>query len=136
MANMIETDAVELEQAETDRGKTGFLAAGGIIGAIVASSCCILPLALTLLGVGGAWMSNLRALTPYQPYIIAITVAFIGFGFYQVYWKPRTVCAADAACARPLPNRLVKSGLWLGTVLVLAALTFPYWFESIEPYLP
>jgi mercuric ion transport protein len=136
MAEIIETDGIELEEQVENRGKTGFLAAGGVIGAIVASSCCVIPLVLTLLGVSGAWMSNLRALSPYQPYFIAMTAVFIGFGFYRVYWKPRQVCDVGAACAQPLPDRLVKSGLWIGTMLVLIALTFPYWFASIEPYLP
>jgi mercuric ion transport protein len=136
MANTIESDGVEFEAQEANPVKPGLFAAGGILGAIGASACCILPLTLTLFGVSGAWMSNLRALTPYQPYFMAMTVVMIGFGFYQVYWKPRQVCAAGDACARPLPNRLVKSGLWTGTILVLAAATFPYWFGIIEPYLP
>ena len=136
MADIIETVGVEHDEQTVIQGKTSFFAAGGIIGAIVASSCCVIPLVLTLLGVSGAWMSNLRALAPYQPYFIAMTAVFIGFGFYQVYWKPRQVCNVGAACAQPLSNRLVKSGLWIGTVLVLIALTFPYWFAGIEPYLP
>ena len=136
MADLIETAGVELEEQAVNQYKTSFLAAGGVIGAIVASSCCVIPLVLALLGVSGAWMSNLRAMAPYQPYFIAMTAVFIGFGFYRVYWKPRQVCDVGAACARPLPSRLVKSGLWIGAVLVLIALTFPYWFASIEPYLP
>ena len=136
MANISESNAIESDAAEATQAKTGFLAAGGIIGALVASSCCVLPLVLTIFGVSGAWMSNLRALAPYQPYFIAATIAVIGYGFYHVYWKPRQACAVGAACARPLPNRLVKTGLWIGSVLVLIALTFPYWFELIVPYLP
>ena len=136
MADLIETAGVELEEQTVNQYKTSFLAAGGVIGAIVASSCCVIPLVLALLGVSGAWMSNLRAMAPYQPYFIAMTAVFIGFGFYRVYWKPRQVFDVGAACARPLPSRLVKSGLWIGMVLVLIALTFPYWFASIEPYLP
>jgi len=136
MANTIETDGIELEDQEASSGKSGLFAAGGILGAIGASACCLLPLVLTLFGVSGAWMSNLRAMSPYQPYFVAMTVVFIGFGFYRVYWQPRQACAIGAACARPLPNQLVKSGLWIGTILVLAALTFPYWFGFIEPYLP
>ena len=136
MASTIESGEVGSTEQSSSGSKSGLLATGGILGALAASSCCILPLALTLFGVSGAWMSNLRALTPYQPYITAITLVFIGFGFYQVYWKPQRVCAADGACAKPLPNRLVKTGLWIGTILVLTALTFPYWFASIEPFLP
>jgi mercuric ion transport protein len=46
----------------------GLAAAGGLLGALAASSCCIVPLALFTLGVGGAWIGNLAALEPYQPY--------------------------------------------------------------------
>ena len=136
MESMIENSEIEPEGQVTSDAKAGFFATGGIIGALAASSCCIVPLALTLFGVSGAWMSNLRALSPYQPYFIAMTAIMISFGFYRVYWKSRQACAVDGACARPLPDRLVKSGLWVGTILVLIAFTFPYWFASIEPYLP
>lgn len=136
MTNTIKTSEDTTHKSEESRGKTSFFAVSGVIGAIAASSCCVLPLALTLLGVSGAWMSNLRTLTPYQPYFILATAVLIGLGFYGAYWKPRQVCTVDAACSKPLPNKLVKLGLWLGTALVVIALTFPYWFDSIEPYLP
>ena len=42
-------------------GKAGWAAAGGILGALAASSCCILPLALFMLGISGAWIGNLTA---------------------------------------------------------------------------
>ncbi len=99
-------------------------AAGGLLGALAASSCCILPLVLFSVGVSGAWIGNLTALAPYQPYFIAFTIAALGFGFYRVY-GPRKACADGAACARPLPNKLVQAGLWLATALVGAAMAFP-----------
>lgn len=49
-------------------------AVGGIVGAIAASACCIAPLALFSLGVSGAWIGNLTACAPYQPYFIAATI--------------------------------------------------------------
>jgi mercuric ion transport protein len=109
---------------------------GGLLGAIAASSCCVLPLVLTLLGVSGAWMSNLRAMAPYQPYFVALAFAALTYGFYQVYWKPRVACAEDEACAKPLPNRLVKAGLWTGTAITIGAVSFPVWFPWVVPYLP
>ncbi len=51
------------------------VATGGILGAIAASSCCIAPLVLFSLGSSGAWIGNLTALAPYQPYFIAATLA-------------------------------------------------------------
>jgi mercuric ion transport protein len=100
------------------------VAAGGILGAMAASSCCVLPLVFVSLGVSGAWIGNLTALAPYQPCILALTIAMLGYGFYSVYWPPRQACA-DGTCERPLPNRAVKLGLWLGTALVAVALIFP-----------
>lgn len=102
------------------------VAGGGILGALAASSCCILPLALFSVGVGGAWIGNLTALAPYQPVFVAITLGFLGYGYYLVYWRARTTCDDDAACARPIPNRAVKIALWTATALVAAALVFPY----------
>ena len=51
--------------AENERGDAGrqhLIAAGGILGALAASSCCIVPLILFSLGIGGAWIGNLTAL--------------------------------------------------------------------------
>jgi len=106
--------------------RQGWIAAGGLLGALAASSCCLLPLALFSLGIGGAWIGNLTALTPYQPYFVAATLGCLGAGFYLVYLRPRRACAAGGACARPLPGRVVKTSLWVATVLVAASLAFPY----------
>ena len=114
-----------LENIEETR-RQGLVAAGGILGAIAATSCCIVPLALFSLGITGAWIGTLAALTPYQPIIIPITGGFLGYGYYLVYWKPKNAYAEGSACARPLPNRIVKSALWSATVLVAAAIAFPY----------
>ncbi len=108
-----------------ERSRVRLIAAGGILGALAASSCCILPLVLFSLGISGAWISNFTALAPYKPYFAAGTLALLGYGYYLVYVKPKQACA-DGACARPLPNRLVKSSLWIATVLVVAALAFDF----------
>ena len=100
------------------------MAAGGLLGALAASSCCILPLTLFGLGVSGAWIGNFTRLAPYQPWFIAATAAFLGYGYWLVYRSSRLACADGEACARPLPNRIVKAGLILATILVIAALGF------------
>jgi mercuric ion transport protein len=99
-----------------------FMAAGGLLGALAASSCCILPLLLFGLGVSGAWIGNFTQLAPYQPWFIAATISFLACGYWLVHRSRRLACADDAACARPLPNRLVKAGLIVATILVAAAL--------------
>ena len=115
-----------LSAAPRDESRRSWVVAGGVLGAIAASSCCILPLALFSLGVGGAWIGNLTALAPYQPIFVAITFGFLGYGYWLVYRKPKTACVDGSACARPLRGRIVKLALWLATALVAAAIAFPY----------
>src|SRR6266481_123029 len=74
------------------------MAAGGLVGALAASSCCILPLVLFSLGVSGAWIGNFTRLAPYQPYFIAVTIAFLGCGYWLVYRAARVACAGGEAC--------------------------------------
>lgn len=106
--------------------KVRWVAAGGILGALAASTCCVLPLVLFSLGISGAWIGQLTALSPYQPIFIALTLLCLGYGYWLVYRKPKPACEDGLACARPLPNRLVKTLLWLATVLVLIAFVWPY----------
>lgn len=103
-----------------------FAVAGGLLGSLAATSCCILPLALFSIGASGAWIGNLTALAPYQPFFVALTLGSLGYGYWLVYWRPRAACAEGDACARRVPNRLVKFGLWIATVTVAAALAFPF----------
>jgi mercuric ion transport protein len=106
-------------------------AVAGILGALAASSCCILPLLLFGLGVSGAWIGNLTRLAPYQPFFIGATLSFLGTGYWLVRRDSQRQCAEGAVCARPLSNRLVKTALLAATVLVLAALGFDF----IAPFL-
>jgi len=110
---------------ETARGQK-LMAVGGLLGALAASSCCILPVMLFSLGVSGAWIGNFTQLAPYQPYFIAATTGFLGTGYWLVYRSSKLACADGEACARPLPNRLVKAGLIIATILVIAALGFDF----------
>lgn len=109
-----------------DRRK-GWLAAGGVVGAILASSCCVVPLVLVMLGVSGAWIGNLTVLEPYKPLFAAVTLVFVGLGFWHVYFKPKAECAENSYCARPQSSILTKSALWIATILVAAALTINWW---------
>ena len=113
--DVVQTVSLSDDTGEPGRG-AGFLALGGILGAIAASSCCIVPLVLFSLGATGAWVGNLGALAAYQPYFIPLTLGFLGVGFYLVYRKPQAVCVDEVACARPMPKRFVKAGLWLSLI--------------------
>ena len=113
------------ERPESRTRASTLLAAGGVMAAIGASSCCVLPLVLFLAGASGAWISNLTALAPYQPVFLAVALVFLTIGFVRVYRTPKRACTADS-CASPTSNRAAKFGLWAAAILILAAVTFPY----------
>ncbi len=115
------------ETPETGSRKEGWLAAGGLLGAVLASSCCIAPLALVMLGVSGAWIGTLTALEPYKPAFAAVAVLFIGLGFRHVYFASRPSCEPGSLCAPPRSSALAKTALWTAAILVLLALTIGWW---------
>ncbi len=114
---------------DSESKKTRLVAAGGILGALGASACCVVPLVLFTLGISGAWIGILTALSPYKPVFITITLGFLGYGFWLVFRTSRP-CADGAVCARPLPGRLVKTALWVSTFLILLA-TFWTWIAPV-----
>ena len=117
--------ATEAEQAGVTHAQR-LLTAGGLLGALAASSCCVMPLALFALGVSGAWIGNLTQLAPYQPYFIAATTACLGGGYWLRYRSNRIACADGEVCGRPVSRRIVTAGLVAATVLVIGALAVDF----------
>jgi len=113
------------DQADQNPGR--MLAAGGILGAVLASSCCIVPLLLVMLGISGAWIGNLTSLEPYKPYFLTGTGLLLGLGFWQVYFKSKAACAVGTFCARPGAIRITKLVLWIASVLAVLSATINAW---------
>lgn len=85
------------------------------------------PVALGYVGCQWCLDSTLSALDPYKGYFAAVTLAFIGTGFWQVYKKGPAACKDGSYCPTPVSGRVTKITLWVATVLVLAALTIDWW---------
>lgn len=118
------------QSAETGTGQrqpADWLAAAALVGAGLASACCVVPLVLVMLGISGAWIANLTTLEPYKPYVGTATLALLGYGFWHVYFKPKPACAEGSYCARPKSGRITKAVLWLGLAIVILALTIDWW---------
>lgn len=101
-------------------------AAGGlfvaVVAGLVASACCAGPLILVLIGVGGAWVSDLTRLDPVRPWLTAVALGLLGYAHYR-YWRRRREAAC--ACAAP-PTWRQQWWLWAGTLLVAVAIALPY----------
>jgi mercuric ion transport protein len=65
------------------------------VAALLASSCCLVPLVLVSAGLSGAWLSNLRALQPYSPIFIGIAVVALALAGRSLF-RSSTSCRVDA----------------------------------------
>jgi mercuric ion transport protein len=101
----------------------------GLLAALGASACCVLPLALGAAGIGGAWLSALVALAPYRTLFRIIAILFIGAGFWLVYARRST---QGAGCANVNPQHLTKIVLWLGLVVLVVALSADWWVPLVS----
>ena len=79
-----------------------------------ASACCVGPLLLLSLGIGGAWIGHLTALEPYRPVFIVLTVLFLGLAFWKLYIMPRSCTIKDQCIAQTTPKRAANSVLDIG----------------------
>lgn len=102
----------------------GFLAAGGV-AAILASTCCLGPLILVLLGFSGAWIGNLTRLEPYRPYFLLAAIVALIFAARRIF-RPASACKPGEVCVLPRTRYLYKLLFGITVLLVLVAVTFPY----------
>lgn len=107
----------------TEITKTRLFASGGLLAALLASACCVIPLAFALIGVSGAWIGRLTALAPYQPVFLLFAAACVGVGFWRAYG----VANCDETCGTPLSRRLIRGALWLAAIILLIAATAEWW---------
>jgi len=114
----------------SNEAKTGGSIAAGFTAALGASVCCAGPFVLVALGIGGAWLANLRALQDYYYLFVAAALAFFGFAFYRLYLKPAP-CAPGGNCVTTPGRRKQRIAFWTTLVFAKALLLFPFY----APYL-
>ncbi len=100
---------------------------GGIIAGVAASACCIGPLVLLMLGIGGSWVSSLTDLEPYRPVFIGASLLFIVLAYRKIYiQKEGNDCVEGEICAVPQTQRIYKYFFWLVVAFILLAFISPY----------
>jgi mercuric ion transport protein len=97
--------------------------AGAITAAFGVATCCALPLALAIFGLGtvtsmtmiGAWIA------PYKGLVSLVAGVGIASGFLLAY-RPRKDQCGGSACATPANVRAMKAVLWLALILLVGAI--------------
>lgn len=96
-----------------------------VLAAIGASVCCVGPLVLLSLGIGGAWIAHLTSLEPLRPWFITATLLCLGLAFRRLYLQPQ-VCEPGAVCAEPVVLKRQRLIFWIVALALLALLSAPW----------
>lgn len=103
---------------------------GGVLAAIGASLCCVVPLVLVLLGIGGAWVTLLTDMRPYTPYFLVAVAALFSWAGFQLY-RPLEQCKPGSVCALPTARRRYRLLFWAAALFSLVLVTAIYWIPWI-----
>ena len=103
--------------------------ATGLVAALLAASCCLLP--LTLIGVGVAGAGLMMTMMRYE--WITLPLGVVGLaGAHALYFRERRRC--DTAGCRLVGERTTRTMLGIATVIVAVALLlrfFPSWTAAV-----
>ena len=112
----------EMEPQEEEKKPLIALLIGGVISALLASSCCLAPFLFLVFGVSMSSLSFLQVFAPYKEYFSLFALILIIYLWYD-YLKNRK---SKLLCETWLSKNYLKM-LIAGTVLVSIFLTYPYW---------
>jgi mercuric ion transport protein len=96
-----------------------------VFAGIGASLCCVAPLLLLSLGIGGAWIATLTAFEPVRPLFMGLALLFIGLTFRKLYLTTQT-CESGKPCAVDEVIRKQRFIFWGVTIPLLGLLAFPW----------
>ncbi|MEE7492058.1 mercuric transporter MerT family protein [Methylobacterium oryzae] len=100
------------------------------LGALAASSCCALPVALASLGATGAAFGGLAMLASIRPLLLSGAALALLVGWWLFFRRRAVVCNTAGPCASPGPSRRTAALLAVGTALVALAIV---WEPYLEP---
>lgn len=118
------SDEKGIEAMSSEKSQSAALGLGAV-AALLASACCLGPLVLIAVGLGGAWIGSLTKLEPYRPIFLGVALIALFLAWRRIY-RPAAACNPGDICALPQTRRLYRVLFWIVSTLVLVALSFPY----------
>ncbi|WP_363351471.1 mercuric transporter MerT family protein [Methylocystis echinoides] len=94
--------------------------------AVVASSCCAIPLGLAALGASAGVLGGLETVAEWRtPFLLISALAIVG-GWGAWGLKRPVACASGESCASPERSRSTLALLICASAIVLAAASWGY----------
>jgi len=100
------------------------------LGALAASSCCVLPIVLSGLGASAGVFTVLGVLAPLRVPLMAASVLAVVVGWF-LYARRQAACGPDGSCAAPRRSPAALALLSLATILIAAAAAGSYFEPTL-----
>lgn len=108
------------EPSTAPTGSTFTLSLAGI-AALLASSCCVLPLVLAIVGVSGSWIGALRVMEPYSYPLTAVAALALAVAGWRI-WRPAPQSAMVCDDLEACRQRNTAARRWFWVMAFLTAL--------------
>jgi mercuric ion transport protein len=114
------------EQTATEPGLIGrILMPLAAALALLSASCCVLPIALSIIGLGGSWLTMLGPFIAYRGFILLGVAIALVWAWYRVV-RPKLYVT------RRRPAIVWAS---LASIAFLVALSSPHWEASVQRFM-
>jgi mercuric ion transport protein len=107
---------VEIARGQVS-GPNRLMIGGAGLLALLSASCCVLPIGLSIVGLGGAWLAILGPFVAYRVEILLLVGAVVAWGWFRV--ARRWDCASR--------QRSTVALLGLATAAFAVAASAPLW---------
>ncbi len=101
------------------------------LGAVVASSCCVIPLGLAALGAGAGVLGGLEMVAEWRFPFLSVGALGIVAGWSAWWWKRPASCVSGSDCVSRLRSRATLGLLLCASLIVSLAASWGY----IDPVL-
>ncbi len=88
----------------------------GSVSALGVATCCVLPMAMMLLGLGGSWLAIFGKIAAASYYVLAISTALVAVSWFVAHRN----------------GKLVKLKLWLVGSTAITALAWVIVFNEAQ----
>jgi len=109
----------------------GGLAAFAGIGAILASSCCVIPLVLAAVGASAGIFGAFQTLAEWRMPLLSVAVLLIIGGWFTWWKKRNVVCSSVTSCSTSTRGNTSVTLLSISSLIIVLGLSWEY----IEPLL-
>jgi mercuric ion transport protein len=120
-----------LSAAKTTNAVTA-LSLVAAVAAGISATCCVLPIALTILGFGGGWLAFLGFFATNRPYILATGLVLLALTAFLM-WRQNRRRSKNGQ--KQQASNLARVVYVVAAIVLMAALSAPLWEREATRFL-